>query len=98
MKTPEERLSRGKGIYINCTDYDDAIKVIKEYAIEYYDQFKQQTENNILKLIKKYESILVIIESNYNAKQPDDHYPYLIDIKNTKEFIKDLKSLITKTK
>jgi len=38
MKTPEERLTRGKGNFINCTDYDDAIKAMKEYAIEYHEQ------------------------------------------------------------
>ena len=38
MKTPEERLTRGKGNFINCTDYDDAVQAMKEYAIEYHEQ------------------------------------------------------------
>lgn len=37
MKTPEERLSRGNGSFINCTDYDDAIIAMKQYAIEYHE-------------------------------------------------------------
>jgi len=37
MKTPEERLIRGKGNFINCTDYDDAIDAMKQYAKEYQD-------------------------------------------------------------
>lgn len=32
MKTPEEFLTRGTGRFVNCTDYDDAIKAMKEYA------------------------------------------------------------------
>lgn len=32
MKTPEEFLTRGKGNFINCTDYDDAIQAMKDYA------------------------------------------------------------------
>lgn len=38
MKTPEERLTRGKGNFINCTDYDDAVEAMKQYAIEYHEQ------------------------------------------------------------
>lgn len=34
MKTPEEFLTRGKGNFINCTDYDDAIQAMKDYADE----------------------------------------------------------------
>lgn len=34
MKTPEEYLTRGKGSFINCTDYDDAIQAMKDYAAE----------------------------------------------------------------
>ena len=34
MKTPEEMLNRGNGNFINCTDYDDAIKAMKEYAAQ----------------------------------------------------------------
>jgi hypothetical protein len=30
--TPEEILKRGTGNYINCTDYDDAIKAMEEYS------------------------------------------------------------------
>ena len=39
MKTPEERLTRGKGNFINCTDYDDAIEAMKQYAIDYHQLF-----------------------------------------------------------
>ena len=46
MKTPEERLIRGKGNFINCTDYDDAIEAIKEYAIEYHEQQVNNLNSN----------------------------------------------------
>jgi len=32
MKSPEEFLSRGHGRFINCTDYDDAVRSIRDYA------------------------------------------------------------------
>lgn len=32
MKTPEEFLNRGEGNFIHCTDYDDAIQAMKDYA------------------------------------------------------------------
>jgi len=50
------------------------------------------------KTIKKYENILSILEEN-NARSDnekwalDDTYDYETDIKNTKQFIKDLKIL-----
>lgn len=34
MKEPEEFLNRGKGNFINCTDYDDAIEAMKKYATQ----------------------------------------------------------------
>lgn len=34
MKRPEEFLMRGNGQFINCTDYDDAIQAMKDYANE----------------------------------------------------------------
>lgn len=37
MKTPEERLTRGIGNYIHCTDYEDAIQAMKDFAIEYHE-------------------------------------------------------------
>lgn len=36
MKQPEEYLTRGKGNFINCTDYDDAIAAMKQYAQDYH--------------------------------------------------------------
>lgn len=50
MKTPEERLTRGKGNFINCTDYDNAIEAMKEHAIEYHEQ--QVKKMNIPDVIK----------------------------------------------
>ena len=38
IKTPEEILTRGKGNFINCTDYDDAIEAMKEYALQFKEQ------------------------------------------------------------
>jgi hypothetical protein len=37
MKTPEERIIRGTGNFIHCTDYEDAIQAMKEYAIDYHE-------------------------------------------------------------
>lgn len=37
-KTPEQFLSRGIGNFINCTDYDDAISVIKTLIEDYEDR------------------------------------------------------------
>lgn len=34
MKSAAERITRGKGNFINCTDYDDAVKAINETASE----------------------------------------------------------------
>lgn len=39
MKTPEEFLTRGKGNFINCTDYDDAIQAMKDYAAQEVAKF-----------------------------------------------------------
>lgn len=46
MKTPEEYLSRGTGNFINCTDYDDAIVAMKQFAKDYH-------ENEVKKLKEK---------------------------------------------
>lgn len=32
MKKPEEMLKRGKGNFLHCTDYEDAIEAMKEYG------------------------------------------------------------------
>lgn len=34
MKTPEEILKRGKGNFINCTDYDDAMQALADVRAE----------------------------------------------------------------
>ena len=42
MKTPEEFLTRGKGYFINCTDYDDAIQAMKDYAQQFQPVKEEQ--------------------------------------------------------
>ena len=37
MKKPEKYLRRGKGNFINCVDYDDAIKAMNKYAEDYHN-------------------------------------------------------------
>lgn len=34
MKSAAERITRGKGNFINCTDYDDAVKAINDAVAE----------------------------------------------------------------
>jgi len=34
MKKAAERITRGKGNFINCTDYDDAVKAINDAVAE----------------------------------------------------------------
>ena len=47
----------------------------------------------INKLIKKYEGVLNTLEENQALKESGDFYPYNLDIKNTKEYLKDLRKL-----
>lgn len=44
MKTPQEYLSRGTGNCINCTDYDDAIAAMHEYAKTVSEQRDKEIE------------------------------------------------------
>ncbi len=48
MKEPEDFLTKGKGNFINCCDYDDAIQAIKDYAA----QFQNQPKLNIPDIMK----------------------------------------------
>ncbi len=51
MKTPEERITRGTGNFIHCTDYEEAIQAMKEYAKEYHEsKVKKLHLLNILKI------------------------------------------------
>ena len=43
IKTPEEILTRGKGNFLHCTDYDDAVKAMKQYAIDYQEQHAKKS-------------------------------------------------------
>ena len=49
--------------------------------------------NKLDKIIKKYATILNTLRKNSEVKTTNDSYPYRIDIKNTNEFLKDLKSV-----
>lgn len=44
-------------------------------------------------LIKKYETLLNTLRENKNIADSTDSYPYNLDIKNTREYLKDLKKL-----
>ena len=50
MKRPEEFLSRGKGNFINCTDYDDAIQAMKDYAKQEVEKFISSKQDVMLSL------------------------------------------------
>lgn len=43
MKKPEEKLTRGSGNFIHCTDYEEAIDTIKEHAQECAIEFLEWT-------------------------------------------------------
>lgn len=45
------------------------------------------------KLIEKYGTILNTLRENKKIADSTDFYPYNIDIKNTREYLKDLKAL-----
>lgn len=45
------------------------------------------------KLIKKYEALLNTLRENKKNKSITDFYNYNADIKNTREYLKDLKAL-----
>jgi hypothetical protein len=47
----------------------------------------------LTKLLKKYNERLKILQIN-KRNNPNDYYPYDLDIKNTKEVIRDLEKLI----
>ena len=49
----------------------------------------------IEKKIKKYEILLANLKENKANNNPNDDYPYDLDIKITKGFIKDLKACLT---
>lgn len=46
MKTPKEYLTRGEGNFIHCTDYDDAIKAMQEYADQFAIEFGMWINQN----------------------------------------------------
>ncbi len=50
-------------------------------------------EKRLDKKIAKYKEILNTLKLNQQDNEPGDDYPYDIDIKNTKEFIRDLNSI-----
>lgn len=45
------------------------------------------------KLIEKYGTILNTLRENKKIADSTDFYPYNVDIKNTREYLKDLKAL-----
>jgi len=43
---------------------------------------------------RKYQDRLAILQENKRNNTPDDNYPYDLDIKSTKEFLKDLEKIL----
>jgi hypothetical protein len=89
LKTPEERLSRGVGNFINCTDYDDAVLVMKDYAAQIIRitnaEFKAIIQNmfeefNALQRINK-KDMRKILEKYAEMELGEEVNPYL---ENTK--------------
>ena len=72
----EEMLTRGKGNFINCTDYDDAIKAMKEYsslqikeAIEEIEKnFEWATGEEEVFVRTAYKQCIEILNSKINGK------------------------------
>lgn len=60
MKTAKEFLTRGKGNFINCTDYDDAIVAMEEYAqqmaVEFHEWLRSY-HDGIIKRVNELKSI-----------------------------------------
>ena len=48
---------------------------------------------NVNQSIKKYSGVVETLKENQSAKVEGDTYDYETDIKNTKGFVRDLKSL-----
>ena len=53
-------------------------------------------KNKIIRLIKKYEGIVLTLKENRDRKTEGDIYPYELDIKLTLEVIEDLSKCLLK--
>jgi hypothetical protein len=60
MKTKEELLTRGKGNFINCTDYDDAIKSMQS--------FSDQETARLTAINEKQGELIELIDTHYAQK------------------------------
>ena len=80
-RKPEEFLVRGKGSFINCTDYDDAIQAMKEYASQFHpkaeikETVKGMTDEEI-EIIRKF---LKFAEPIYWGENEYTTYEQILD-------------------
>lgn len=90
MKTPEEFLTRGKGNFINCTDYDDAILAMKEYAKQFLPIESHEVPDAEMKKTKQ-RVYNILNEFHARASYMTDHA--CVDIIN--EFKPHMRSQMT---
>lgn len=76
MKTPEEFLTRGKGNFINCTDYDDAIQAMKDYAAQEVAKFIS-SKQDVSGMLPPTDEEVNAIRDEYSAnwKKNNPEYP-----------------------
>lgn len=74
MKKPEEMLSRGEGRFVNCTDYDDAIKAIKKYAQQEAIEFAKWVADRVNENDKDAGSMFAftLLDGNYYWEDDKD--------------------------
>jgi hypothetical protein len=80
MKKPEEYLTRGKGTFINCTDYDDAIQSMQEYS--------NQENERLLKIVEKQGKLI-----DYLIAIIEDGFDYKVDVPVVNKFQSDIMAL-----
>lgn len=63
MRKPEDFLSRGTGNFINCTDYDDAIQAMSDFANQQTAALKKEVEE-LKGLFQESKRLLKAVENN----------------------------------
>ena len=66
-KTAEEMLTRGKGNFINCTDYDDALTAMHQYAAQESAKAVQKRDSELELLIIAMNDYITVL-----GKELDD--------------------------
>jgi len=74
---------------------DHLMQELHQYEHENKEQADKikELEVKIYKITNKYTERLGILKSNHREKIPGDNYPYIFDIKNHQEILRDLKKL-----